>query len=112
MRDSFTHEQRQRVYEDALVFWGKELQYSMLYEELGELMQVASKVFRRELGGFGCSTELQTRVAEEIADVQIMIEQLMHNLAITQEMVDVHVVRKLNRVEEMLRSRGKNYVGN
>ncbi|NCE78320.1 hypothetical protein [Turicibacter sp. TS3] len=62
-RDSF-------ICKRAVEVFGKDTQVLMYFEEAGELAQAISKYKR----GFGKKSD----IAEEIADVEIMIEQLKH----------------------------------
>ena len=64
---------KDKLYQDALEAWGPEMQSLMLAEEVGELLQAWSK-YRRGEG-------LALDVVNEIADVQIMLEQVEIMLA-------------------------------
>jgi len=57
-----------KLYDLALKEWGSESQIGMLYEEMGELMQALNKLDRRK--------GTIEQVCQEIADVQIMTEQI------------------------------------
>lgn len=69
MRESLTLEEN-GIYEEAIKKWGAESQVLMAIEELGELIVVLSK-----LGRDKNSSDIYD-IIEEIADVEIMIEQL------------------------------------
>lgn len=56
------------LYQKTLKHWGKEAQLMMLFEEIGELQQAISKKSR------GQGSILH--IAEEVADVEIMLEQI------------------------------------
>jgi len=56
------------IFQDALRTWGKTSQVFMSIEEMGELIQALSKNFRGK--------ENLDNIAEEITDVEIMIDQL------------------------------------
>jgi len=58
------------LYEEAVSFYGVELQETLWHEEVGELMQALSKHKRNP------STKTKINVIEEIADVILMTEQL------------------------------------
>lgn len=62
------------VYEDALNTWGAEAQTKMLFEEIGELMQAVCKAGRVE--NWEQRMEVWHNIAEEIADVKIMLGQM------------------------------------
>ena len=60
---------KKELYKLAIDTWGSEAQINQGIEEMAELIQAINK-FRRKL-----CTETITHVAEEIADVEIMLEQ-------------------------------------
>jgi len=62
--------ERKRIYRKALDLWGVNSQLGMLMEECAELIQSVNKVIRED------EPERWLHLAEEMADVQIMIEQL------------------------------------
>ena len=62
------------VYADALNTWGAEAQTKMLFEEIGELMQAVCKAGR--VKNWEQRTEVWHNIAEEIADVSIMLGQM------------------------------------
>lgn len=66
-----------RIYSKALDMWGEELQFGMLHEEMGELIVAINKV-RRGKGGIAS-------VIEELADVEIMLEQIAYIFGIDEE---------------------------
>lgn len=91
-------------YEKLVSFYGKKSQLLMLAEEVGELLQAISKVERGIL-----STE---RLAEEIADVRIMLEQITYIYDVKQEARTLEFNKKnqlRNRVKNVL-ARGKDNV--
>jgi hypothetical protein len=57
-----------KVYEKAIAKWGKSLQLTMAIEEMAELTKELTKDLRN-LGD-------KPHIIEEIADVEIMLEQL------------------------------------
>ncbi len=63
-----------KVYEDALRTWGAEAQIRMLFEEIGELMQAVCKAGR--VKNWKQRAEVWHNIAEEIADVKIMLKQM------------------------------------
>ena len=66
MKNHITKEEAQA----AIDVWGKETQTNMLIEEVGEFLQAWNKVKR------GAFTEEQ--YVEELVDVYIMIQQMIH----------------------------------
>jgi NTP pyrophosphatase (non-canonical NTP hydrolase) len=61
------------LYKEAIVKWGLDAQLDMLQEECAELIMAVNK-HRRSKG------RKKTCIAEEIVDVQIMIEQVRYGL--------------------------------
>ena len=87
--------------------YGLDSQLDILQEELSELIQAASKY--RRYGSVG--------IVEEIADVYIMLEQIVYLLDQKQPRVDVYdfvslmiekkIRRQLKRIQEETRYNGK-----
>ena len=80
------------IFEQALKQWGDVLQYDMVVEECAELIH-AINAYKR-----GRATKDQ--VLDEIADVQIMLNQMRAVFGMTETHVVYH--RKLNRLYERL----------
>ena len=87
---------KDELYEKAYRKWGAEAQIGMLFEEIGELM-VAINKNRRLVNG--CDTD---KVIDEIADVEIMLEQFCYMGMITREAIDKRKRQKLKRLEKLL----------
>ena len=88
-----TKEKSQPIYEAALNKWGKENQTRMMFEEMAELQKELCKEARGE--------DNTDAIAEEIADVKIMLEQMtiLHNC---KDMVEMQMKRKLQRLKKRL----------
>ena len=85
------------LYKKAIEKWGAHFQILMFFEEVGELMQAISKVYRDKGKG-----EYDFAIlAEEIADVEIMLEQLKIIFGIEELAKNIYRL-KLKRLEEML----------
>ena len=89
------------VYKAAINKWGKEIQVEIAIEEMAELIKAIQKIKR---GAKGNTTEwfsLIHNVCEEIADVEIMIEQMkiIYPLSIIEDFKEA----KLKRLEERLK---------
>ena len=91
--DLDTVDNEQPIYEAALNKWGKENQTRMMFEEMAELQKELCKEARGE--------DNKDAIAEEIADVKIMLEQMMI-LHGCNDMVDKQMKRKLQRLKERL----------
>lgn len=81
------------IYEKALEHYGGEAQTLMMFEEMSELMKELCKHARGESN--------VVAIAEEIADVEIMLEQmkLLHNCA---RLVEVQKEKKLERLQRRI----------
>lgn len=84
-----THE----IYRAALDTFGAESQINMLFEEIGELMSAICKHSR--------GRDKVAHVAEEIADVRIMLDQ-MANLFDCEAEVERQKRYKLKRLEQRI----------
>ncbi|MEM0531488.1 hypothetical protein WGC32_14300 [Zongyangia sp. HA2173] len=91
--DLDTADDEQLIYKSALNKWGKENQTRMMFEEMAELQKELCKEARGE--------DNTDAIAEEIADVKIMLEQMtiLHNC---KDMVEMQMKRKLQRLKERL----------
>ena len=91
--DLDTADDEQLIYESALKKYGKENQTRMMFEEMAELQKELCKEARGE--------DNTDAIAEEIADVKIMLEQMiiLHNC---KDMVEMQMKRKLQRLKERL----------
>lgn len=58
-----------QIYQDALELWGKDAQIDMCIEEMAELTHALLSYRRGREGSIG-------KLLEELADVEIMIEQM------------------------------------
>lgn len=83
----------QQIYLDALKTWGKDAQTLMVFEEMSELQKELCKSARGKN-----NTE---QIAEEIADVEIMLEQ-MKLLYGCEEAVTAYRESKLRRLSSRL----------
>ena len=88
-----------KLYEKAINKWGELSQILVAIEEMSELQKELCKLDR-------CKTILSKetqirRIADEIADVSIMIEQLVHIFNFY-ELVREKKIFKLNRLKERL----------
>lgn len=87
-------EEKQKIYNDAIELWGVEAQVMMVIEECGELIQALAQKYR------GRGTPLG--VAGEVADVQIMTEQMARIIekGYGQDLVGPMKEGKLKRLSE------------
>lgn len=79
---------------ECVSLWGVTAQMLMVIEELLELALSVCRFFR--------ARATSDDVASEIADVNIMIMQLMHMLGLKQESVDKWEIIKLERLKERI----------
>lgn len=96
MRDS-------TAYKKAVKKWGNDLQLTMLQEECAELIQAVSKVRRYGLG-YQDDMKFIDNLAEEIADVEIMINQakFMYDWENFRDKIAAKKFIKLERLKGML----------
>ena len=80
------------LYEQTIKKWGKTLQMAMLAEECSELSSAALKMIRGR----------EVNIAEEIADVLIMIEQWYVMFDGLEELVKQARIDKLARLRKRL----------
>lgn len=85
---------KSELYEKAIDKWGAEAQITMVFEEMAELQKELCKALR---GGTN-----STNIAEEIADVKIMLEQMEQYFEVETQ-VEKFKEYKLARLEERLK---------
>lgn len=91
--NKISEQERKATYKVALRKWGIDSQVMMAVEEMSELTKEICKLFR----GQGTMEAL----ADEIADVTIMLEQLRQIYNIS-DMVEDHIDMKIHRLQERL----------
>lgn len=84
--------EKERIYYKARQKWGREAQRDMVIEECAELIKAICKKKR-----FPNQKEIQDNLVEEIADVEIMLEQL--KLDICDSKFDLIKEEKLSRLK-------------
>ena len=89
--------ERTELYDEAIEQWGGPSQVLMAAEEMGELTQA---ICHRMRNNKEISDE---RIADEIADVRIMLEQLAYLFKIPHSMILDTEHRKLLRLKELLK---------
>ena len=77
----------------AIAKWGKDAQMKMVLEEMSELQKEICKMWRGK--------DNRDAIAEEVADVEIMLDQLKLMLDIPYQ-VEQHRQNKLQRLRERL----------
>lgn len=85
-----TYEERKVIYEAALEKWGEQSQTMMAVEEMSELTKEICKLYRGKHD--------MDALAEEIADVTIMLEQLRLIYGIN-DLVRAHMDAKVLRLQ-------------
>lgn len=85
-------EEEYEVYSQALNKWGTESQIMKLFEEIAELQNAICKYIRKRNNIYD--------VATEIADVQIMAEQM--SILFGKELVNSEKERKFERLKKRL----------
>lgn len=89
-----TQKCREKMYKKALALWGIEAQINMMIEECAELIQALQKYKR--------NTSLKTidNIYEELADVEIMSEQM--RIVFDSNTIDATKRIKLKRLGNLL----------
>ena len=92
-------------------YYGYEAQSNQLVEECAELIQAVSK-YRRATAGVGepvadyKKTVVLENLIEEIADVELMLEQVKFLLRIPAEDIEAIKLFKVNRTKERIDGKG------
>lgn len=94
------------VYKEAIKKWGHHLQIIMVIEECAELQKQCTKILR--LGDKPPHPRQLEFLAEEIADVEIMIEQLKVMFFDQNKIVDDFKDQKLKRLELRIQEKPSN----
>lgn len=94
MRDKRAMKDKKKLYAAALRKWGLRAQLGMLQEECAEAIVAVSK-FDRQIGSN--FREAEDHLCEEIADVEIMIEQI-REVSDWSDRIDRHKTAKLARL--------------
>lgn len=84
------------ICQKAVELWGVESQVLMAMEEAGELVQALSKYIRY-------NRQAVDGLVEEIADVEIMIEQLKQILGATRYEIEAVKEYKIRRLAERIK---------
>ena len=95
-----TVEQENEIFEDALYYFGYNHQATKAIEEMSELTKALCKERRTQLVP-GKHAEAHANVIEEIADVAIMLKQLLIMFDKDGE-IQKEVDYKINRLEQRL----------
>lgn len=92
---------REIIIRKAILTYGAKAQMMMCIEEAAELIQAINKYFRATKGNCNSLDKAYWNLAEEIADVQIMIEQM--RIIFGKDVIDMKVKEKLCRLETRMR---------
>lgn len=98
--NKFEYEERKKVYEHAIDKYGIKPQMMMVIEEMSELTKAICKFFRVP-GYLEPDDGVIDAIAEETADVTIMLEQLRLILGINDNVCE-HMDKKIERLAERL----------
>ena len=98
--NKFEYEERKKVYEHAIDKYGIKPQMLMVIEEMSELTKAICKFFRVP-GYLEPDDGVIDAIAEETADVTIMLEQLRLILGINENVCE-HMDQKIERLAERL----------
>ena len=85
--------------------YGFDKQIIVLFEEMSELQKAVCKYSRTRCGSGGNPSVQKHDIAEEMADVEIMVYQIMYLIGISPERVDEIIGQKLHR--QLMRMKGE-----
>lgn len=92
--------ERQEIYKEAVLQWGMDAQINMAIEEMAELISALQHYRRIESWGHHSTLE---DVIDEIADVEIMMEQLKFMFDVDALQLFQIKEKKLDRVKKLLK---------
>lgn len=94
---------RNEILKQAIAIYGGDAQTDVCIEECGELIKALLKYRRYERFGQTCDEQALANIREEIADVQIMIDQmrLIYGDTVQEEIYKLE--RLVKRIEEIRR---------
>lgn len=99
-----TKEERKAIYDRAIKAWGQDAQENMAIEEMSELIKELCKLKRVRGTGQPLMNPIAqstiNNIIEEIADVEITVEQLKHFFGA--DKVEEVKLKKLQRLEGRL----------
>ena len=82
-------------------YYGFDLQSNLLMEEYGELIQAVNKYKRKIYSGLSVYTSLD-KLIEEIADVELMLEQIKALLNISEKYIETWKKEKVERTRMII----------
>jgi len=91
--------EKARIYQEALNQWGEDSQINMAIEEMAELISALQHYRRLEKWGHKATLG---DIAEEVADVEIMMEQIRFMFGLDSLHIFEIKEKKLTRVKELL----------
>ena len=92
-----SYEDRREVYEQAIAVYGEEAQLWIVIEEISELQKEICKYMRGK-------HDFEA-IADEIADVTIMLEQAQLIFGISKADIDSHMAAKVERLKNRMTPR-------
>lgn len=87
---------KESIYRAAISVWGKDAQENQAIEEMAELIQAINKMRRQP------SPEHLDDLKEELADVQIMLDQLRLIHRVSDGELQFYEAQKLQRLQKRL----------
>ncbi len=92
----------EKIFKKSIEVYGKEVQSRQAMEECAELIQAINKMIR-----YPDWITSESNLAEEIADVEIMIFQLKQMYSIEDDMVEEYKLMKAHREKGRLEEKGE-----
>lgn len=94
------------VYEEAIVKWGKDAQIKQAIEEFSELITALCHADRGRRG-HPSDVPVKESITDELADCEIMMEQIRLIFSISREEIDDIRVIKIARLKTFLNYKGQ-----
>lgn len=94
---------RQKIYDDATIYWGKVAQYDQFIEEACELIVAINKYKRKCMyGEYSNDASIEENLIEELADTFMCIEQLIdfHGQEKVESMLDTKLDKLKGQIEK------------
>lgn len=97
-----TQEREAKILEGAIKTWGEEAQSVVAIEELSELTMALTKWLRHYLTGQGDYEQIVSDTREEMADVGIMLNQILNQMELIFGDPTEEEILKLLRLEQRI----------
>ncbi len=101
MTDAINPNWKRELFKRTIEMWGQRSQFEMAQEEATELALAIRKYIRKSEDNYYFN-DVVSELASEIADVEIMIEQMVVMIPGLNLMINEKKLEKLNRLEKRI----------